>query len=100
MSAPTVRLAVGICDSLPKLVVRRHMQPVIAEPNLRLLCNEGNLDDLLGYLALHQLDVVLSDRPARASPSTSSRLVPKRKCSIRWCNVCCNRPWEWRCEPR
>lgn len=69
VSAPTVRLAVGICDGLPKLVVRRLIQPVIAEPNLRLLCHEGNLDDLLGDLALHRLDVVLSDRPAPANPN-------------------------------
>ncbi|MBP6483561.1 MAG: LysR family transcriptional regulator [Rhodoferax sp.] len=69
VSTPTVRLAVGICDSLPKLVVRRLLQPVIAEQNLRLLCHEGNLDDLLGDLALHRLDVVLSDRPAPVNPN-------------------------------
>jgi LysR family transcriptional activator of nhaA len=69
VSAPSVRLAVGVCDGLPKLVVRRLMQPVAAEPNLRLLCHEGNLDDLLGDLALHRLDVVLSDRPAPTNPN-------------------------------
>ena len=69
VSAPTVRLAVGICDGLPKLVVHRLIQPVIATPHLRLLCNEGNLDDLLGDLALHRLDVVLSDRPAPVNPN-------------------------------
>lgn len=69
VSAPTVRLAVGICDGLPKLVVRRLIQPAMAEPNLRLLCHEGNLDDLLGDLALHRLDVVLSDRPAPINPN-------------------------------
>jgi LysR family transcriptional activator of nhaA len=69
ISSPTVRLAVGICDSLPKMVVHRMLLPVIAEPNLRLLCHEGELDDLLGDLALHRLDVVLSDRPAPANPN-------------------------------
>ena len=69
VSAPTVRLAVGICDGLPKLVVHRIMQPVIEEPNLRLMCHEGELEDLLGDLALHRLDVVLSDRPAPANPN-------------------------------
>ena len=69
VSAPTVRLAVGICDALPKLVVHRLMRPALAEPNLRLLCHEGNLDDLLGDLALHRLDVVLSDRPAPGNPN-------------------------------
>lgn len=69
MSTPTVRLVVGICDGLPKLVVHRLLLPVIAEPNLRLLCHEGELDDLLGDLALHRLDIVLSDRPAPANPN-------------------------------
>jgi LysR family transcriptional regulator, transcriptional activator of nhaA len=68
-SSPTVRLAVGISDGLPKLVVRRLLQPVIAEPNLRLLCHEGEFDGLLGDLALHRLDVVLSDRPAPPNPN-------------------------------
>jgi LysR family transcriptional regulator, transcriptional activator of nhaA len=64
VSAPTVRLAVGISDGLPKLVVRRLLQPVISEPNLRLLCHEGEFDELLGDLALHRLDLVFSDRAA------------------------------------
>lgn len=59
-----MRLAAGISDGLPKLVVRRLMQAVMGEPNLRLICHEGEFDRLLGDLALHRLDVVLSDRPA------------------------------------
>ena len=62
VSVPSVRLAVGISDGLPKLVVRSLMQPVIEEPHLRLLCHEGEIDDLLAELALHRLDVVLADR--------------------------------------
>ena len=69
VSTPTIRLAVGICDGMPKLVVRRLLQPVIPEPNLRLVCHEGGVDDLLGDLALHRLDVVLSDRPAPSNPN-------------------------------
>ena len=69
VSTPTVRLTVGICDGLHKLVVHRIMQAVIEEPNLRLMCHEGDLEDLLGDLALHRLDVVLSDRPAPSNPN-------------------------------
>lgn len=69
VSTPAVRLAVGICDSLPKLAVHRLLLPVMAEPKLRLLCNEGELNDLLGDLALHRLDLVLSDQPAPANPN-------------------------------
>ena len=68
-STPAVRLSVGISDGLPKLVVRRLLQPIVAEPHLRLICHEGEFDELLGDLALHRLDVVVSDRPAPANPN-------------------------------
>lgn len=64
-----LRLAVGISDPLPKLVVQRLMAPALAEPALRLLCHVDEFDDLLGELALHRLDVVLADRPAPVNPN-------------------------------
>lgn len=67
-STPSVRLAVGIPDGLPKLAVRHLLQPVIAHPRLRLLCHDGEFEDLLGELALHKLDLVISDRPAPQQP--------------------------------
>ena len=69
VGTPTVRLTVGISDGLPKLAVRRLMQPVMQAPRLRLLCHEDRFDDLLGDLALHRLDVVLADRAAPANPN-------------------------------
>jgi LysR family transcriptional regulator, transcriptional activator of nhaA len=69
IGAPIVRLTVGISDGLPKLAVRRLMQPVMQAPRLRLLCHEDRFDDLLGELALHRLDVVLADRAAPANPN-------------------------------
>jgi LysR family transcriptional regulator, transcriptional activator of nhaA len=68
-SRPAMRLAVGISDGLPKLVVRRLLDAVVSEPNLRLLCHEGEFDELLGDLALHKLDLVFSDRPAPPNPN-------------------------------
>lgn len=64
-----VKLAVGISDSLPKLVVRRLLQPVIHEPELRLLCHEKEFEALLADLALHRLDVVLTDRVPPPNPN-------------------------------
>lgn len=63
-----VRLTVGIADGLPKLVVQRLLQPVLATPGLRLVCHEGEMADLLADLALHRMDVVLSDHPAPFNP--------------------------------
>ncbi len=68
-SKPMARLTVGICDSLPKMVAHRLLLPIMSVKNLKLTCYEGELEDLLGDLALHRLDVVLSDRVA---PSNSN----------------------------
>jgi LysR family transcriptional activator of nhaA len=61
---PQVRLAVGISDGLPKLVVHNLLQPVLDTPDLRLVCHEDTIGTLMGQLALHKLDVVLADQPA------------------------------------
>jgi LysR family transcriptional activator of nhaA len=66
---PSVRLAVGISEGLAKLAVHQLMQPVMHTPNLRLICQEDEFEDLLGDLALHRLDVVLADRPAPNNPN-------------------------------
>jgi LysR family transcriptional regulator, transcriptional activator of nhaA len=77
LSGPRLRLAVGVSDGVPKLVVRALLQPVLDEPRLRLLCHEGEFDDLLADLALHRLDIVLSDRAAapRAALKVHSHLL-------------------------
>ena len=69
VSSPLVRLTVGVSDGLPKLVVRSLMNPVMREPNLRLLCHSDEFEDLLADLALHRLDIVLADRPAPSNAS-------------------------------
>lgn len=61
----SLRLAVGISDALPKLIAYRLMEAVFHLPQqVRLVCREGEFDTLLAELALHRLDVVLTDRPA------------------------------------
>jgi LysR family transcriptional regulator, transcriptional activator of nhaA len=64
-----VRLVVGLSDSLPKLMVRHLMEPVLQVRELRLVCHEGEFDDLLADLALHRLDVVLADRGPPPNPN-------------------------------
>lgn len=60
-----LRLTVGISDSLPKLIAYRLLAGVLDLPEpVRLVCREGEFNDLLADLALHRLDVVLTDRPA------------------------------------
>lgn len=60
-----LRLTVGISDALPKLIAHRLLEGAFALPErIRLVCQEGDFDDLVADLALHRLDVVLADRPA------------------------------------
>ena len=62
-AAPTV-LNVGITQTLPKLVAHRMIAPALdLKDQFRIVCIEKGLDELLSELALHNLDVVLSDRP-------------------------------------
>jgi LysR family transcriptional activator of nhaA len=84
VSAPAVRLTMGISDGLPKLAVCRLMQPMLSEPNLRLLCHEDEFEDLLGDLALHRLDVVLADRPAPPNPNLKLYSYPLRSSALAW----------------
>ena len=67
VQAPSARLAVGIADGLPKLEVWRLLRPVLGVANLRLVCDDGEMADLLADLVLHKLDVVLTDHPAQSS---------------------------------
>ncbi|OYU45365.1 MAG: LysR family transcriptional regulator [Burkholderiales bacterium PBB4] len=84
VSAPSVRLAVGISDGLPKLVVRKLLEPILQEPRLRLVCHEGEIEDLLGDLALHRLDVVLADRPAPPNPNLKLYSHPMGTSPMAW----------------
>ena len=60
-----VTLAVGVSDALPKLVAWRLLQPALSiGREIRVVCRDGRHDRLLAELALHELDVVLSDAPA------------------------------------
>lgn len=66
-SQPTgrpLRLRVGIADVVPKLMAFRVVQPVLEmEHPVKLICHEGDVESLLSQLAIHKLDVVLSDAP-------------------------------------
>jgi LysR family transcriptional activator of nhaA len=67
-TAQALRLYVGVADSFPKLVTNEILKPVfaMAQP-VHVICREGKLEDLLGQLAAHRLDIVLADEPASSS---------------------------------
>lgn len=67
-SRPTgraVQVAVGVADALPKLIVHRLLEPALRLPEeVCVICHDGEPDRLMAQLALHELDLVLSDVPA------------------------------------
>jgi LysR family transcriptional activator of nhaA len=61
---------VGVADIVPKLVVRRLLEPALrlAEP-VQLQCHEDRYERLLANLTLHELDLVIADAPVPAGSS-------------------------------
>ena len=60
-----LRLRVGVADGIPKLVAYRLIEPALAlKQPVRLVVHEQSTERLLAALALHELDVVLTDRLA------------------------------------
>jgi len=58
----TMVLRVGVRDVMPKLVAFQLLKPALEmDPTMRLVCQEGEMSKLISDLAIHKLDVVLSD---------------------------------------
>lgn len=79
-----MRLRVGISESLPKLVIRHLLQPILHTPDLRLQCLEGHFEGLLADLALHRLDVVLTDRVPVHNPNLKVYCHPLGRSPMAW----------------
>jgi LysR family transcriptional activator of nhaA len=59
-------LKAGILNVLPKLIARKLLEPALSLPErVHLVCHEDKEERLLAELAMHNLDVVLSDSPVR-----------------------------------
>ncbi|CAN7474837.1 LysR substrate-binding domain-containing protein [Acidovorax sp. LjRoot117] len=83
-SAKVARLSVGLSDGISKLAAHALLEPVLGTPHLRLVCHEGEFDELLSELALHQLDVVLAGQAAPRNPN--QRLSSERiaRSALQW----------------
>jgi LysR family transcriptional activator of nhaA len=64
-SSRVAQLTVGVANAVPKLVVRRLLLPATQGPDApRITCREGHPETLVAQLAIHAVDVVISDTPA------------------------------------
>ena len=68
-----LRLVVGVSDVLAKSIVHRILEPAFQmKDNVRIICREDRSSDaLMGELAVHTIDMILSDAPA--GPGTPVR---------------------------
>lgn len=57
------RLAVGVADAIPKLVVHRLIAPARAAGERRIAVRDGKPEPLVADLAIHAIDVVITDAP-------------------------------------
>ena len=63
LNAPAT-LSVGVVSSMPKLIAERIIEPALVnDPPVRIRCHEDTLSQLLSEMAIHKLDLVLSDQP-------------------------------------
>lgn len=70
---PVARFRVGVADSVPKSVAYHVLEPAThIRPAMRMVCSEGKLSSLLGELAVHRLDLVISDVPLPAQVSVKA----------------------------
>ncbi|MCF6283319.1 MAG: transcriptional activator NhaR [Candidatus Polarisedimenticolaceae bacterium] len=63
-SGRPLQLNVGITEALPKLIAYRLLEPALQLPDPpQLVCREDRLNNLLADIAVHKLDMILSDSP-------------------------------------
>jgi LysR family transcriptional activator of nhaA len=65
MNEDRSKFLVGVQGAIPKLVAYELLRPALEcdENEYQIVCFEGKLNELLGELAMHRLDVVIADRP-------------------------------------
>lgn len=62
------RLRVGTVATLSRNFQESFVKPLLNDPGVKLRLMSGRLDDLLGSLERHDLDLVLSNRPVQRTP--------------------------------
>jgi len=76
---------VGIDDVVPKEIAYKIVEPSMhLEQSVRLICRESTLERLIADLAMHDVDVVLSDAPV--TPTLNVRVYSHSlgSCNVYW----------------
>lgn len=80
-----LRLVVGIDDVVPKEIAQRVLEPALRlKQPVRVVCREGTLERLVAELAVHEIDVVLSDAPITPSLAVRAYSHSLGGCKVVW----------------
>lgn len=81
-SGRPLRLVVGISDALPKSIVFRILEPAFRlKEEVRVVCREDqSAEAFIGELAMHTVDVVLSDAPVGPGAAVRAFSHPLGEC--------------------
>jgi len=83
-----LRLDVGVVDVVPKLVVRRLVEPALRlEEPVHLVCHEDKYEKLLADLSLHTLDIVIADAPVPTGSSIRAFTHLLGQCGVTFCGT-------------
>ncbi|MFC3095460.1 transcriptional activator NhaR [Alteromonas sediminis] len=64
---------VSAASTIPKTIVYKMLEPAIRDcPDITLTCKEGPIESILAELAVHEVDMVLSDTPLSAAYSVKA----------------------------
>ncbi len=79
----TTTFNVGIVDSIPKLIALRILEPAFQlEESLKVVCVEGTQERLLADLAVHRLDLVISDHSLPSGMGVKAYSHPLGDCTV------------------
>ena len=63
-----LQFRVGVADAVPKTIAYLLLETALKlNDPVRIVCREGKLNNLLGDLAIHRLDIVIADSPMPAN---------------------------------
>lgn len=66
-SGRPLQFHVGIADVVPKLIAHRLIEPALKiGDDIKIICHEDKLDQLITEIATHKVDVIIADCPIRS----------------------------------
>jgi LysR family transcriptional activator of nhaA len=84
-SSRPLKLLIGIDDVLPKEIAYLIVEPGLQlKQPVRVICREGTLERLVADLAIHEIDVVLSDSPVTPSLNVRAYSHSLGSCNVYW----------------